>query len=58
MKKLKYSINLNKELKYKNLRINDDKCGITKKILDEHKPNGLIFTINDSETKAEHGKGA
>tara|TARA_B100000579_G_C22572638_1_gene729635 strand:+ start:278 stop:454 length:177 start_codon:yes stop_codon:yes gene_type:complete len=58
MKKFKYQINSNKDLKYKNTRINDYKSSIKEILLNKYKPSSLVFRINDRKTKKENEKVA
>ena len=58
MKKIKYQINSDKDLKYKNTRINDCKLGITEILLNKYKPSNLVLRINDRKTKKENEKVA
>ena len=56
MKKFKYQITSNKDLKYKNTGTNDCVLGITEILLNKYKPSSLVLRINGRKTKKENEK--
>ena len=56
--KIESSINQSKESRFKDLRINSCKHGVTKKLLEKYKPDNSIARVNNSKRRHENERVA